>query len=369
MSTRSRNPLDYGHRRVVFWLVVLMLCCGAGGIRLRTTQQARARDVAWLQQIQQKHKLEEAAFERMESQLRAAFKPYRPQNGLTPDELSRLVNGGQPFTPTDASVLGSPLESRLLWVDPETKVAFLLEFYKGHWTSFRHFDRFPPPPSKPPPAGIDVLTEGWRRAFAGSFSLGWGTSGWLLLLILFVIVARYRRFLSELMLALAILCTTAWIVSPHSSLTITGLMSNDMLFWAVIMMLISTGAVALAYGRREEVLQSACTTCEYNLTGNTSGVCPECGTATGSLICASTFEQQSQPFVYPRTNICPQVGDTVRFTGDPEALTVEHVIDSVEKQTFWGVDQPGLMLSGGRYGRVFTVLSEDLEFILRPGRA
>lgn len=39
--------------------------------------------------------------------------------------------------------------------------------------------------------------------------------------------------------------------------------------------------LAVAWRRRMVVSRNRCTKCSYNLTGNTSGVCPECGSAIG----------------------------------------------------------------------------------------
>jgi hypothetical protein len=123
------------------------------------------------------------------------------------------------------------------------------------------------------------MTARLLREFAGSFSLGWGTAGWLVLLVLFIVLAQQRRRLSELMLALALMCTTAWLVSPAYSLTLSGIMSNDMLFWAAIMIVLSAGAITLVHRNPRELPSHICSTCGYDLTGNVSGVCPECGTA------------------------------------------------------------------------------------------
>jgi hypothetical protein len=75
-------------------------------------------------------------------------------------------------------------------------------------------------------------------------------------------------------------------------------------------------------------------------------------------------------FVYHNTEVYPRIGDRVRFLHEAEVLVVEDVIDTEEQQWKWNVEQPGLMLKGGIYGRVFTKeISEDLELVERPTTA
>ncbi len=49
----------------------------------------------------------------------------------------------------------------------------------------------------------------------------------------------------------------------------------DLPFWFLLLMF---GFPTLIAWRRDRVKPGHCRTCEYNLTGNVSGVCPECGT-------------------------------------------------------------------------------------------
>jgi hypothetical protein len=52
--------------------------------------------------------------------------------------------------------------------------------------------------------------------------------------------------------------------------------------WAVAFVLLAAGAPCLY--RRKPLEPGRCRRCGYNLTGNTSGVCPECGTAVAATI-------------------------------------------------------------------------------------
>lgn len=87
-----------------------------------------------------------------------------------------------------------------------------------------------------------------------------------------------RLWLGQMLIVWSLLNSLVFLMSPHYSLTLQGVMSNDRLFWGVVM---SVAAVVTAhYGC---VSMGApwwqCTQCDYNLTGNVSGVCPESGAA------------------------------------------------------------------------------------------
>jgi hypothetical protein len=61
----------------------------------------------------------------------------------------------------------------------------------------------------------------------------------------------------------------------------------------VIMAIIRAAASGLradlhAAYQRQETLNPVCPNCSYNLTGNTSGTCPECGTAVPKKLEATT---------------------------------------------------------------------------------
>jgi len=74
--------------------------------------------------------------------------------------------------------------------------------------------------------------------------------------------------------------------------------------------------------------------------------------------------QSNKGFAYCNADVYPHVGDLVRFLHEADVLVVEDVIDSDEKQMRWNVDEPGLMLKGGRYGFVFTKdINAELELV------
>lgn len=74
----------------------------------------------------------------------------------------------------------------------------------------------------------------------------------------------------------------AWAVtsSPHENTERARFLSHCYSYWAAALMLFEIlGVIYLIAKRKGRTEDSTCLSCGYDLTGNTSGVCPECGTA------------------------------------------------------------------------------------------
>jgi hypothetical protein len=57
-------------------------------------------------------------------------------------------------------------------------------------------------------------------------------------------------------------------------------------YWSVVVLTGCPAALRIGqyYRRRRLARRGCCPNCDYNLTGNISGVCPECGTETGKIV-------------------------------------------------------------------------------------
>lgn len=90
----------------------------------------------------------------------------------------------------------------------------------------------------------------------------------------------HRPWLNFAATALALVCATILVMPPNYTLTLKGLTSNDRLFWGVIGIAFAVGV--LVYDRLHPVRDPlACASCGYDLRGNLTGVCPECGRPIG----------------------------------------------------------------------------------------
>jgi hypothetical protein len=273
MTCTTANPLDVRRRRLWFWAIILFVCLLGGGLVVwQKAQQQRVR-AAWNAQVAAMNARSLNTFQTMHDRLGKEFGSRRE---VTREKVEEILNQGRPLLDGPAK----DGQETAIWKDDATGVYFELQFANGQlsgftgssWSRMPPGSRTPPPPSVPP---LHLLTERIRLAFAGSFSLGCGTGVWLALLAGYVLLPRHRSLCAELLLALAFLCSTAWLVSR--SLTLRGILSNDMLFWGVLMLPTSAGLMLRSRAKPHESAIPRCPTCGYNLTGNVSGICPECG--------------------------------------------------------------------------------------------
>jgi hypothetical protein len=67
------------------------------------------------------------------------------------------------------------------------------------------------------------------------------------------------------------------------------------------MILIPLGVAAILIARRKNFVDSGqCRTCGYDLTGNVSGVCPECGTAACGTSAQAVASPPAAPIINPQ---------------------------------------------------------------------
>ena len=143
-------------------------------------------------------------------------------------------------------------------------------------------------PIRPPlkPSRLFVVVEELRRAW-----LSIGPLVWLVLLIATLVLwwrwRRAARVSADALSLVALTCFLGWLLAPNYTLTLKGMLSNDNLFWGVCMLIASLVIRRMARKRAESVPPGHCPTCGYDLRGNTSGVCPECGAEAQARVSAA----------------------------------------------------------------------------------
>jgi hypothetical protein len=192
-------------------------------------------------------------------------------NGGTRGELEQTLNAGRPFTLGAADETGYSA----VWKDPASGRCFVLQFDAQD----RLTGRFGPAPKQ---GGSWTYT----LSLVSTISYGELPSGplmWFLWLVAYLLNPRMRSIFSELMLAIAIVWLTVWLMTPgpaYGRLGLPGYVRNPIagLLWGTLLFGGSILAFVKAHApARAPSMDPLCPTCRYNLTANQSGTCPECG--------------------------------------------------------------------------------------------
>ena len=160
--------------------------------------------------------------------------------------------------------------------DPVTKASVTLYFTPaGGWSGLSARTNATTP--QPTRGRLDRMAERIRRSIV-SPNGGIGLLAWLILLAMLLPLRAHRRLIAELMLAVAVMYTVACLAIPTSGgRLLRQFVGNESLLWA-IGMLATSPVIGWASSRLPALIYPHCAQCGYNLTGNVSGVCPECGT-------------------------------------------------------------------------------------------
>jgi hypothetical protein len=115
--------------------------------------------------------------------------------------------------------------------------------------------------------------------------VGLGPGSWVALLALGIARRRWRLVVLEAALAVGLLCEAGYLVAPNYPLSLWGIARNDSLAWIFLMLPVTVIALWIAgHVHRARLPTTRCPACDYELIGNVSGVCPECGSPVPSEI-------------------------------------------------------------------------------------
>ena len=165
------------------------------------------------------------------------------------EEVQRLLNAGEPFRVLDGKD-GLTTET---WADPITGHEWELRFRRDKLTAAyvsRRAAVFQPPPPPLPKEPSRDRFEAYRRLLVGFYPWhGVGPIAWAVLVGVWALAKPYRRPLSELVLATAVICTTFWLAHPGFAgfTSWRAIFSNDPLVWASLMLLAGAACVVKSY--------------------------------------------------------------------------------------------------------------------------
>lgn len=231
-------------RRLIIWILVLAVVLGFGWYKSVENRRDRERQAAW-----------RAEFARLESEAKKEHQRWRDWlRGLysladARQEAADKLNGGRPFT---VEPDGDYETAR--WTDPKYGIELELTFAGEKLVaSGSHFGTGALLAAHPRPTR---LAQASRAEAARQFVAQW--CGWLWLVTLVVSIrGRWGRIGAEAMLALALAYGTALLVQPHCTLTPRGVFSNDPLFFAFLMYLVSLACLASLVSTERRVRDQA----------------------------------------------------------------------------------------------------------------
>jgi hypothetical protein len=255
--------------RLTLWIVVGLIVLALLAYRVVQIHRLAAATLQW----QAKTAAADAASKAIEAQILALF--HQHAGKWRQEDLEFAINQHRPFVLTTTN---NPGEMEAQWKDPVSGRPFHFSFYNGRWLGMGSNWGTKYLPRQPGMTPIEEDLERCRRAFAG-FNSGIGPAIWIVLVFAFLLLRRWRPILAEALLALALLCGAAWLIHPGYPLTLWGIMRNDMLFWAALMLISSSVLYARVLKVRTRERGLVCPSCGYSLVGNVSGTCPECGAA------------------------------------------------------------------------------------------
>jgi hypothetical protein len=198
------------------------------------------------------------------------------------------LQGATPQQAVDALGLGKPEATRqaynnqhlaMRWPTPFPHYYLELTFLKGGLEYADVYEREPYPVTGGPGTehtAIGQILELGRRA-----SLMVVPFVWLLLFAIAMFHRNKRKVWGHMMLASSIPWSLAGLADHALRWRRLNLLDPEDLGGYVLWFIPSiVSAAVLIWGYRTRPIQPfrACSHCEYNLTGNVSGICPECGT-------------------------------------------------------------------------------------------
>ena len=163
----------------------------------------------------------------------------------------------------------------------------MLHHFDGRWVGVS------PAASRPssaprPPRGYELLSGARRLAYIGGY-VAWG----LIFLAAWVEVPPRWRQSAPTLLVIAVLSTILALVGPRSWRAWSTLADEDaglcgIIATAVSLALLVSTRVVLPARQARTGGAKRCTSCRYDLTGNVTGICPECGTPVAEVAGASS---------------------------------------------------------------------------------
>lgn len=255
-------------RRSLLWGCFLLLVAMFAGFKLWQNARYDAALDAW-------EKAEPTRLAKRD----AIAEDLRSHTDATPEEIQAIYHlktplQFEPLAGRSAGPDGPRIGVRVgWWQDPALDARFCLVFFDGkldHVSAIMvsHDAR------KHVPSTLWDLSNAIRDAL-----VFWTPLGWLPLIVPLCLTKRGRGAIAEVALALVFVRVAAGLLPTRGWITGRTIFEGPEWIYDSLMLGASAAALVVAYWpKRAVVTDPLCRKCGYNLTGNISGVCPECGT-------------------------------------------------------------------------------------------
>ena len=188
------------------------------------------------------------------------------------DQLAKALFAGR--TPT---TLPARIANEVCWADTERGLTYYIGFdASGRATNFG-VGPLPPPPTSWLLSVKQSLDPYWTK-WSNSSTLTGGAVVWMAVVAASFFRTRFSRPLAQAHIALAWIWLLIWLLHPMYPISFDGIFRNSSFVLAAVMLVASMFANAFIMSRVPQVGAPSCRACSYDLTGNISGICPECGT-------------------------------------------------------------------------------------------
>lgn len=190
-------------------------------------------------------------------------------------KVEELINDGRPLPTRNLTrearrdCTGSDEYEVATYVSPTSGIELDLYFVNG---SYRHHHLVKPNLNRPQPVAW------WRELQRQGAAIPRNTKyAWAFILLALAFVPRFRCFGAELMLMITVNSLLSHLPSPLNPHYWNNFLKRDQIHWDLVMISASLAVLSWAYFSQVAKSRIRCPICDYNLTGNTSGTCPECG--------------------------------------------------------------------------------------------
>lgn len=253
----------------VAWFALAMLLAAAAAIQFPANESYRARATAYIASDQKTRAMERQALLNAWKRLHASDSPEH----MPLHDFEEVLNNGLPLRQDAAS-------GHVRWRDPASGGEVLFPISGGIVSPYAASGANATPLGWPRDSYFEAVTDIRRFAYIGGY-VAWVLAFFFLLTIFADLQPSGRLVYAQVLLMIATASTCLSLLGTHYWRVWNEFFQDDAAGVGWVELTITLLLLVLLRHRRRHTDAPAphCARCDYNLTGNISGRCPECGTA------------------------------------------------------------------------------------------